>query len=94
MNAAACVTPTSVSLRQRLFHAVEEPVEAPTAPLDITHTPTAQELLAHRVLQSLEEEKAESKRYSSAAEGHQHLELVCVERFMYMSNNLKYRENF
>uniref|UniRef100_A0A8C9Z528 Germinal-center associated nuclear protein n=1 Tax=Sander lucioperca TaxID=283035 RepID=A0A8C9Z528_SANLU len=63
-GAAACAMPSSLSLRQRLFHSVAEPLEAPTAPLDITHTPTAQELLAHTVLQSLEKEKAESKRYS------------------------------
>ncbi|XP_041806149.1 germinal-center associated nuclear protein isoform X2 [Chelmon rostratus] len=61
-SVAACATPTSLSLRQRLFSSLVEPLEAPTAPLDITHTPTAQELLAHKVLQSLEEEKAESKR--------------------------------
>lgn len=61
-SAAACATPTGLSFRQRLFHSVMGPLEAPTAPIDITHTPTAQELLAHRVLQSLEEEKAESKR--------------------------------
>ncbi|KAM9347509.1 germinal-center associated nuclear protein [Symphorus nematophorus] len=61
-SAAACATRHSVSLRQRLFHSLLEPLEATTAPLDITHTPTAQELLAHKVLQSLEEEKAESKR--------------------------------
>ncbi|TKS67603.1 Germinal-center associated nuclear protein [Collichthys lucidus] len=47
---------------QRLFHTLVEPLEAPPAPLDITHTPTAQELLAHKVLRSLEKEKAESKR--------------------------------
>ncbi|XP_076603708.1 germinal-center associated nuclear protein [Chaetodon auriga] len=61
-SAAAFATPTGLALRQRLFHSLVEPLEAPTAPLDITHTPTAQELLAHKVLQSLEEEKAESKR--------------------------------
>ncbi|XP_069554900.1 germinal-center associated nuclear protein [Brachyistius frenatus] len=61
-SAAACATPTGLSSRQRLFHSLVQPVEAPAAPLDITHTPTAQELLAHKVLQSLEEEKAESKR--------------------------------
>ncbi|XP_030614652.1 germinal-center associated nuclear protein [Archocentrus centrarchus] len=61
-SAAACPTPTTASLRQRLFHTLVEPVWAPPAPLDITHTPTAQEVLAHKVLQSLEEEKAESKR--------------------------------
>ncbi|XP_067373088.1 germinal-center associated nuclear protein [Channa argus] len=61
-SAAACATPTSLSLRQRLFPSLVEPLEAPAAPLDITHTPTAQESLTHRVLQSLEKEKAESKR--------------------------------
>ncbi|XP_035532563.1 germinal-center associated nuclear protein [Morone saxatilis] len=61
-SAAACATPTSLSLRQRLFHSLMEPLEVPTSSLDITHTPTTQELLAHKVLQSLEEEKAESKR--------------------------------
>uniref|UniRef100_A0A8C4IA11 Germinal-center associated nuclear protein n=1 Tax=Dicentrarchus labrax TaxID=13489 RepID=A0A8C4IA11_DICLA len=63
-SAAACATPTSLSLRQRLFHSLMEPLEVPTSSLDITHIPTTQELLAHKVLQSLEEEKAESKRYS------------------------------
>uniref|UniRef100_UPI0037E89A44 germinal-center associated nuclear protein n=1 Tax=Semicossyphus pulcher TaxID=241346 RepID=UPI0037E89A44 len=61
-GAAACAPPFSLSLRQKLFPSLLEPLEAPTAPLDITHTPTAQELLAHKVLQSLEKEKAESKR--------------------------------
>ncbi|XP_034741540.1 germinal-center associated nuclear protein isoform X1 [Etheostoma cragini] len=61
-GAAACAVSSSLSFRQRLFHSVVEPLEAPAAPLDITHTPTAQELLAHNVLQSLEKEKAESKR--------------------------------
>ncbi|XP_040912782.1 germinal-center associated nuclear protein [Toxotes jaculatrix] len=61
-SAAAFSTPTSLSLRQRLFHSLAEPVVASAAPLDISHTPTAQELLTHKVLQSLEEEKAESRR--------------------------------
>ncbi|XP_059198686.1 germinal-center associated nuclear protein [Centropristis striata] len=61
-GAAASATSSSLSIRQRLFHSLVEPLEAPTAPLDITHTPTAQELLAHTVLRGLEEEKAESKR--------------------------------
>ncbi|XP_072254034.1 germinal-center associated nuclear protein isoform X2 [Leuresthes tenuis] len=59
---AACAPSSSLSIRQRLFHSLAEPVESPTAPLDITHSPTAQELLAHKVLHSLQEEKAESKR--------------------------------
>lgn len=64
VSEAARPTPTTASLRQRLFHTLVEPVWAPSATLDITHTPTAQELLAHKVLQNLEEEKAESKRYA------------------------------
>lgn len=61
-SAAACATPSSLSLRQRLFHSLAEPFEASAAPQDITHIPTTQELLAHKVLQNLEKEKAESKR--------------------------------
>ncbi|XP_034417060.1 germinal-center associated nuclear protein [Cyclopterus lumpus] len=60
-GAAACATPSSLSLRQRLFDSLVEPAEAP---LDITHTPTAQELLSHKLLKSLEEEKAESQRFA------------------------------
>lgn len=63
VSAAACALSTSLSLKKRLFYSLVEPLEAPTPLLDITHTPTAQELLAHKVLQSLEEEKTESKRY-------------------------------
>ncbi|XP_028289454.1 germinal-center associated nuclear protein isoform X2 [Parambassis ranga] len=62
VSAATFTAPSGSSLRQRLFHSLVESVEAPTPSLDITHTPTAQELLAHNVQQSLEEEKAESKR--------------------------------
>ncbi|KAK2839484.1 hypothetical protein Q5P01_013224 [Channa striata] len=61
-SAAACATPTSLSLRQRLFPSLLEPLEAPAATVDITHTPTEQESLAHKLLQSIEEEQAESKR--------------------------------
>ncbi|KAM4558443.1 germinal-center associated nuclear protein [Odontesthes bonariensis] len=61
-SAASCAPSSRLSLRQRLFHSLAEPVESPTAPLDITYSPTAQELLAHKVLHSLQEEKAESKR--------------------------------
>ncbi|XP_032423660.1 germinal-center associated nuclear protein isoform X2 [Xiphophorus hellerii] len=56
------------ALRQKLFHSQVEAPGAPEDPgappplLDITHTPSAEELLAHRVLQNLEEEKAESRR--------------------------------
>ncbi|XP_037343746.2 germinal-center associated nuclear protein [Pungitius pungitius] len=61
-EAAAWARPSSLSLRQRLFSSVVEPLEGPAGPLDITHTPTAPELVAHKVLSSLEKEKAESKR--------------------------------
>ncbi|KAK5861477.1 hypothetical protein PBY51_022871 [Eleginops maclovinus] len=59
-GATASAPPSSLSLRQRLFHSLAP--ETMTAPLDITHTPTAEELLAHNVLQSLEKEKVESQR--------------------------------
>nr|XP_040057764.1 germinal-center associated nuclear protein [Gasterosteus aculeatus aculeatus] len=61
-DAAACATPSSLSLRQRLFSSLVEPLEDPAARLDITHTPTAPELVAHKVFRILEKEKAESKR--------------------------------
>lgn len=64
VSEAACTTFSSFSLRKKLFHSEMEPLDAATAPQDITHTPTPQELLAHKVLQSLEEEKTESKRWS------------------------------
>ncbi|KAK1902941.1 Germinal-center associated nuclear protein [Dissostichus eleginoides] len=50
----------SLSIRQRLFDNLTP--ETTAAPLDITHTPTAGELLAHNVLQSLKREKAASQR--------------------------------
>lgn len=55
---ATCATPTNLTIRQRLFQS------APEAPLDISDTPTAVEVLAHKVFLTLEEEKAESRRYS------------------------------
>ncbi|KAM9710737.1 germinal-center associated nuclear protein [Menidia menidia] len=61
-GSATCAPSDSLSVRQRLFHSLAECVEAPAAPLDISHTPTAQELQAFKVLQSLREEKAESQR--------------------------------
>ncbi|XP_074551191.1 germinal-center associated nuclear protein isoform X2 [Halichoeres trimaculatus] len=61
-SAAACVPSPSLSLRQNLFPSPLEPLEASTAPLDITHTPSSKELLVHTLLQSLEEEKSESRR--------------------------------
>ncbi|XP_058479087.1 germinal-center associated nuclear protein [Solea solea] len=60
--AAACITPSSQSLRQRLFHNVVETPESLAAPMDVSHTPTAQERMTHKLLQSIEDEKAESKR--------------------------------
>ncbi|XP_037543110.1 germinal-center associated nuclear protein [Nematolebias whitei] len=65
MNGAAegaCSPSPSLPLRQRLFHSVVKPADVSSPPQDITHTPTAEELLAHRVLQNLEEERAESWR--------------------------------
>ncbi|KAK5921323.1 hypothetical protein CgunFtcFv8_025038 [Champsocephalus gunnari] len=59
-GAAASAPPSSLSIRQRLFDSLAP--ETTAAPLDITHTPTAGELLAHNVLQSLEREKAASQR--------------------------------
>uniref|UniRef100_UPI003AAB6F8D germinal-center associated nuclear protein n=1 Tax=Centroberyx gerrardi TaxID=166262 RepID=UPI003AAB6F8D len=61
-SAGGCSLPSSLSLRQKLFQSLVEPHDAPAAPLDITHIPTPPELLAHQVLQSLEEEKAQSQR--------------------------------
>ncbi|KAI9535071.1 hypothetical protein NQZ68_007159 [Dissostichus eleginoides] len=59
-GAAASGPPSSLSIRQRLFDNLTP--ETTAAPLDITHTPTAGELLAHNVLQSLKREKAASQR--------------------------------
>ncbi|XP_034077413.1 germinal-center associated nuclear protein isoform X1 [Gymnodraco acuticeps] len=59
-GAAASAPPSSLSIRQRLFDSLAP--ETTAAPMDITHTPTAGELLAHNVLQSLEREKAASQR--------------------------------
>ncbi|KAM9804598.1 germinal-center associated nuclear protein [Neosynchiropus ocellatus] len=49
-------------LRQKLFHSVLESLETPTPQLDVSHTPTPDEALAHKVLQEIKEEKAENKR--------------------------------
>ncbi|XP_057684683.1 germinal-center associated nuclear protein [Corythoichthys intestinalis] len=61
-SSAACATPDSLSIRQKLFSSVLEPAEAREAPLDISHTATALEALTHKVFRTLEEEKAESLR--------------------------------
>ncbi|XP_053733948.1 germinal-center associated nuclear protein [Synchiropus splendidus] len=56
-------TPSSQQrLRQKLFHSVLESLETPSPQLDISHTPTPDEALAHKVLQEIKEEKAENKR--------------------------------
>ncbi|XP_035985723.1 germinal-center associated nuclear protein-like [Fundulus heteroclitus] len=59
---APCAPPPAPSPRQRLFQSSVEAPGAPRPRLDVTHSPSAEELLAHKVLQSLEEEQAESKR--------------------------------
>ncbi|MEQ2308541.1 hypothetical protein AMECASPLE_029200, partial [Ameca splendens] len=59
---APCAPLPAPSLKRKLVNSWVEAPKEPMLHLDITHTPTAEELLAHRVLQSLEEEKAESKR--------------------------------
>ena len=58
-------TPSSLSLRQRLFDCLAAPQAAlsSTPSLDITHTSSAQELLPGLVLRGLEEEKAHSQRH-------------------------------
>ncbi|KAF7658146.1 hypothetical protein LDENG_00016710 [Lucifuga dentata] len=61
LNDAGCPLLTSQSLMKRLFHS-PEPQEVQKSHLDITNTPTPQELLAHQVLQSIEKEKAQSQR--------------------------------
>lgn len=61
MGSVACAVPGRLSFGQEAFHSLVELAEASTASLD-THTPTAQELLSHRVLQSLDEERRESQR--------------------------------
>ncbi|XP_077599433.1 germinal-center associated nuclear protein [Stigmatopora nigra] len=58
----ACESPNSLSIKQKLFSCILDPVEAREAPLDISHSSTAVEALTHKVFQTLEEEKAESLR--------------------------------
>ncbi|KAM9776294.1 germinal-center associated nuclear protein [Syngnathus typhle] len=55
-SSATCTTPNQLTVRHRLFPSVLE------APLDVSHTPTALEALTHKVFQTLEEEKTESRR--------------------------------
>ncbi|CAJ1078722.1 germinal-center associated nuclear protein isoform X1 [Xyrichtys novacula] len=61
-SAAAYSPPSSLSLRKNLFHSFPGPREDSMTPLDITHTPSSQELKVHRFRKSLKEETAESKR--------------------------------
>ncbi|XP_077363553.1 germinal-center associated nuclear protein isoform X2 [Festucalex cinctus] len=63
-SSPTCTTPHNLTIKQNLFPSVLEPLEAQEAPLDISHTPTAVEVLSHKVFQTLEEEKAETKRGS------------------------------
>ncbi|XP_030643492.1 germinal-center associated nuclear protein [Chanos chanos] len=49
--------------RQRLFQSLMRTEEESASVLDITHTPSPQELLPHRVLSGIQQEKAESKRF-------------------------------
>ncbi|KAF6738684.1 Germinal-center associated nuclear protein [Oryzias melastigma] len=64
LSTVACATSDTFSLQQKLFHTQLDADEASATPLDITHVPTAQERKVHKFLQSLEEEKAESKRFT------------------------------
>ncbi|XP_061679793.1 germinal-center associated nuclear protein [Syngnathoides biaculeatus] len=60
----ACATPTSPLVRQMLSPSVLEPLEAQEAPVDISHTAKAVEVLTHKVFQTLQEETAQSRRSS------------------------------
>lgn len=51
----------SHALRQQLFRSVLEAQDRPSE-LDLTHTPSSQELLPQRLLSSIEQEKAHSNR--------------------------------
>ncbi|KAJ8282584.1 hypothetical protein COCON_G00051030 [Conger conger] len=54
--------PGTPSLRQKLFHSPGRPPPHPLAVLDLTHTPSSQQL-PQRVLIDLEEEKNQSQRF-------------------------------
>ncbi|KAI4878707.1 hypothetical protein NFI96_013487 [Prochilodus magdalenae] len=56
------LSPVACFPRQRLFHCQNEPEESPSV-LDITRTLSAQELLPHRLLSSIEQERAQSQRF-------------------------------
>ncbi|MBN3314505.1 GANP protein, partial [Atractosteus spatula] len=62
LSPARVSTPRLLHSRQRLFDSpVEKPGHATVA--DITHTPSPRELLPHRLLSSLEAERAQSQRF-------------------------------
>nr|XP_006636742.1 PREDICTED: germinal-center associated nuclear protein [Lepisosteus oculatus] len=62
LSPARVSTPRLLHSRQRLFDSpVEKPGHATVA--DITHTPSSRELLPHRLLSSLEAERAQSQRF-------------------------------
>lgn len=65
MGSVACAIPSRLSFGQEECHSLVELAEPSAASLD-TLTPTAQELLGHRVLQSLDEERRESQRFLRA----------------------------
>lgn len=60
MGSVARAIPSRLSFEA--FNSLVEPADTCTASLD-TQTPAAQEVLGHRVLQSLDEERRESQRY-------------------------------
>ncbi|XP_053352443.1 germinal-center associated nuclear protein [Clarias gariepinus] len=61
-SSALTMTPAARFPRQRLFQNQIETEEMPSV-LDITHSPSPQELLPQRLLSSIEQEKAQSQRF-------------------------------
>lgn len=61
-GACARRSPSDLFFQQSWFFSPKEPEQVPESTLDISYTPAAEETLAHRVLQSVEHEKAESQR--------------------------------
>lgn len=62
INSSRTLTPPTRSPRQKLFQSHIEMNESPSV-LDITHTPTPQELLPHRLLSSIQQEKVQSQKF-------------------------------
>ncbi|XP_060732789.1 germinal-center associated nuclear protein [Tachysurus vachellii] len=56
------LTPAALFPRQRLFESLIEAEEKPSM-LDISHTPSPQELLPQRLLSGIQQEKAQSQRF-------------------------------